>query len=83
MLPILNLDDDDGVLVYSSILPQNLRTTDPLISALANYVKGQQKLHASFAEMQANATLAGYPDVSRAFRGHRKRVLLKYCTVLS
>ncbi|CCX09328.1 Protein of unknown function [Pyronema omphalodes CBS 100304] len=48
--------------VYSTTLPQNLRTTDPLISALANYMIGVQTLFANFAEIKANAGRLGFPN---------------------
>jgi hypothetical protein len=52
--------------VYSTTLPQNLRTTGLLISALANYTIGVQTLFANFAEIKANAERLGFPNVNLA-----------------
>ncbi|CCX31949.1 hypothetical protein FPQ18DRAFT_118575 [Pyronema domesticum] len=48
--------------VYSTALPQNLRTTDPLISALANYMTGVQTMFDNFAAMKENMVRTGHPD---------------------
>ncbi|KAI5783057.1 hypothetical protein FPQ18DRAFT_310769 [Pyronema domesticum] len=53
--PVLDPTD-----VYSTTLPQNLQTTDPFISALANYRTGIQTLFANLAEMKANMKRTGY-----------------------
>jgi hypothetical protein len=51
--PVLNPTD-----VYSTDLPQNLRTTNPLISALANYTRGIQTLFANIVDIKAKSERA-------------------------
>jgi hypothetical protein len=50
--------------VYSTTLPENLRTTDPLIVALANYTTGVQNLFANLAGMKENMAHTGFFKVS-------------------
>lgn len=57
--PGLDLTDVD-----STALPQNLRTTDPLITALVNYKIGVETLFANFAEMETNLGSVGFHNVS-------------------
>ncbi|KAI5786585.1 hypothetical protein FPQ18DRAFT_308588 [Pyronema domesticum] len=61
--PVLNPTD-----VYSTDLPQNLRTTDPLISALANYTRGIQILFVNIVDIKAKSERAdiGYTQLKDA-----------------
>ncbi|CCX31968.1 Protein of unknown function [Pyronema omphalodes CBS 100304] len=53
--PVLDPSD-----VYSTTLPENLRTTDPLIFALANYTTGIQTLFANFAGIKEDMERTGF-----------------------
>ncbi|KAI5782789.1 hypothetical protein FPQ18DRAFT_420936 [Pyronema domesticum] len=47
--------------VYSTTLPENLRITDPLILALANYIRRVKTLYANIAKVSRKSEGAGYP----------------------
>ncbi|CCX30734.1 Protein of unknown function [Pyronema omphalodes CBS 100304] len=60
--PVLNPTD-----TYSTTLPQNLQTTDPLISALATYMAGVETMFTNLAQIQGNMEREGYPINGLAF----------------
>ncbi|CCX31553.1 Protein of unknown function [Pyronema omphalodes CBS 100304] len=69
--PGLDLTDVD-----STALPQNLRTTDPLITALVNYKIGVETLFANFAEMETNLGSVGFHNESDASIAPTKYVIM-------